>query len=104
MHVVRHDDEAVELISALIAIMKQELLQQFGVGSPLKKGAALIGYGGDRVRGHDWLGKAYGKSLRPGCGIDANRIEPKMHQGQIRDLTVAYLISLFSFSGLLCRR
>ena len=66
MHVVRHDDEAVELISALIAILKEELLQEFGIGNPLKKGAALMGYGGDRVGGHDWLGKAYGKSLRPG--------------------------------------
>ena len=66
MYVVRHDDEAVKLVASLIAIAKEELLQEFGIGNPLKKGAALMGYGGDRVGGHDWLGKAYGKSLRPG--------------------------------------
>lgn len=63
---VRHDDEAVELVAALIAISKEKLLQKFGVGGSLEKVAALVGYGGDRVSGHDWLGTAYGKSLRPG--------------------------------------
>jgi len=30
----------------------------------------LMGYGGDRVRWHDGLGKAYGNSLRPGWAPD----------------------------------
>jgi len=47
--VVRHDDERVQEILRLPAIVEDGLLEQLGSGRDLKKSAALRGHGGDKV-------------------------------------------------------
>jgi len=55
VEVFGHDDEGVELVAGLVAVMEEGLEQQVGVGGAGEDGAASVGDGGGRV-GVGWHG------------------------------------------------
>jgi hypothetical protein len=49
MDVVGHDDEVVELVAALAAVVLKSFQKEFGVGRDLKEAARIVGSTGDEV-------------------------------------------------------
>jgi hypothetical protein len=70
MYVVRHDDEGVEFVTALVTIALKRGDEEFGVCGCLKEYAAIVGCGGDEVRAGTllWAGTDMVAMVRRGGG------------------------------------
>lgn len=102
--VVGHDDEGMELVEALVAVVLEGFDEEFGVGGELEEAAAVVrdcgdeesaGSGGSWRLGHVGslvgglaLRTAFGRAEGPAARLDVARLKP----GPSRVVASAWLI------------
>lgn len=73
MDVVGHEDEGVQLIAALGAVVVEKLEEQVDVRVGLKNAAAIRGDGGDE-EGAEFLRGEIGHAVKVACGAERRKI------------------------------